>query len=73
MDCGWVKIRWVGEELGDVAWRCMYVGKVRAELRWRQGKRLYRGHVVDNSNECGKHQVFTECENMCSTIALWRS
>ena len=52
---------WVGEdEVGTlgIGGRCSDgERKVRAELRRREGKRLYRGCVVDNSNDCGKHQL----------------
>jgi len=55
-------------------WWCIHVGKVRDELqRRKEGKRLCRGRVVDNLNDCGKHQIcqsFTECENLCSKIEL---
>jgi len=74
MDCYWVKIRWMEEELGEVAMAVPHLGEARAKLPRRQGMRLYHGRLADNINYCGKHQVhqsFIECEHMCSTIALW--
>ena len=49
------------------------MGEVRGELCRREGKRLYRERVIDNTKDCGKYQVcqsFTECESKYSTIAL---
>jgi len=33
MDCDWVKIRWVDEELGEVAVAVHAFGEVRTKLR----------------------------------------